>query len=250
MCRQALWAHPLRLHLVVCAPLLCSPASKDKRGFVAMVSGPASQPASPSLTADALPAHALHACIHSLVVVVVMVQLHSRWAPHLSRVILVTCSCDTAGGRFWAVKANLPALRLGAEGELWNRQAGLEGMSSPAIAPPAAAAGGGGVKLVQAEVCCTAPSRAALALPAVSYMPPELLIDDELSFATDAFSFGVVLWELMSGPRTSRWGGAGPGLGCFVCCMPCLCEQLARSVGLHAEGHTVCEDGAAKLAVF
>jgi serine/threonine protein kinase len=47
-----------------------------------------------------------------------------------------------------------------------------------------------------------------LALPAVSYMPPELLIDDELSPATDAFSFGVVLWELMSGRRA--WRGMGP----------------------------------------
>ena len=39
-------------------------------------------------------------------------------------------------------------------------------------------------------------------------MPPELLTNDELSPATDAFSFGVVLWELMSGRRA--WRGLAP----------------------------------------
>ena len=39
-------------------------------------------------------------------------------------------------------------------------------------------------------------------------MPPELLTNDELSPATDAFSFGVVLWEMMSGRRA--WRGLAP----------------------------------------
>ena len=33
---------------------------------------------------------------------------------------------------------------------------------------------------------------------ALAYMPPEMLSADTLSFATDAYSFGVVLWELLT----------------------------------------------------
>eukprot|EP00873_Tetraselmis_striata_P035568 jgi/Tetstr1/455832/TSEL_042624.t1 len=35
----------------------------------------------------------------------------------------------------------------------------------------------------------------------VPYMPPELLLDGEISFKTDVFSFGVILWEMFHGAR-------------------------------------------------
>ena len=32
----------------------------------------------------------------------------------------------------------------------------------------------------------------------LAYMPPELITDDALSFATDVYSFGILLWEMFS----------------------------------------------------
>lgn len=32
----------------------------------------------------------------------------------------------------------------------------------------------------------------------LAYMPPELISDDALSFATDVYSFGILLWEMFS----------------------------------------------------
>lgn len=39
----------------------------------------------------------------------------------------------------------------------------------------------------------------------VSHMPPELIIDGQLTTAADIFSFGVVVWEMLSGRRA--WSG-------------------------------------------
>jgi serine/threonine protein kinase len=33
---------------------------------------------------------------------------------------------------------------------------------------------------------------------ALAYMPPEMIGADRLSFATDVYSYGVVLWELLT----------------------------------------------------
>lgn len=33
---------------------------------------------------------------------------------------------------------------------------------------------------------------------ALAYMPPELLSADTLSYATDVYSFGVLLWEMLT----------------------------------------------------
>ena len=59
-----------------------------------------------------------------------------------------------------------------------------------------------------ARLASPVPAFSLPACPAVSYMPPELLTDDELSPATDAFSLGVGLWELMNGRRA--WRGWAP----------------------------------------
>lgn len=32
----------------------------------------------------------------------------------------------------------------------------------------------------------------------LAYMPPELIMDDAISFATDVYSFGILLWEMFS----------------------------------------------------
>ena len=32
----------------------------------------------------------------------------------------------------------------------------------------------------------------------LAYMPPELITDDALSFATDVYSFGILLWEMFT----------------------------------------------------
>ena len=32
----------------------------------------------------------------------------------------------------------------------------------------------------------------------LAYMPPELITDDALSFATDVYSFGILLWEMFA----------------------------------------------------
>ncbi len=32
----------------------------------------------------------------------------------------------------------------------------------------------------------------------LAYMPPELIMDDALSFATDVYSFGILLWEMFT----------------------------------------------------
>lgn len=35
----------------------------------------------------------------------------------------------------------------------------------------------------------------------VDHMPPEVLRDNEVRFASDVFSFGMILWECMTGSR-------------------------------------------------
>ena len=37
---------------------------------------------------------------------------------------------------------------------------------------------------------------------ALAYMPPELIACDTLTFATDAYSFGILLWELLTAQVT------------------------------------------------
>ena len=32
----------------------------------------------------------------------------------------------------------------------------------------------------------------------LAYMPPELILEDAISFATDVYSFGILLWEMFS----------------------------------------------------
>ena len=32
----------------------------------------------------------------------------------------------------------------------------------------------------------------------LAYMPPELILEDAISFTTDVYSFGILLWEMFS----------------------------------------------------
>ena len=76
----------------------------------------------------------------------------------------------------------------------------------------------------------------------LAYMPPELIMDDALSFATDVYSFGILLWEMFmakvlllvhaSSLEPSIINRAQIAAGCLQACCPCP-NAASDAAGAH-----------------